>query len=201
MRQFLRLILALALATAGVALLAVMIYTLSVLHDLPQLPDSLSELEPPRQTEILDRFGVTLARIGTTIPVEYEQVSPLFIDALLAAEDTDFFHHHGVDKRSLLRLLIEPLLGRRRTGGSTITQQLVKNMFLTFEKHVDRKLREMLLAAQFEASYDKQDILQAYCNTVNFGSGCLGIESAAREYSASLRPGWIWRRRLHWLPF
>ena len=182
MKHLLRMLLSLSLAAAGLAMLAVLVYTLTALNSLPRLPDSLQDLEPPRQTEILDRHGVTLTRIGTTIPVEYEQVSPLFIDALLAAEDTDFFSHHGVDKRSLLRILIEPLLGRRRTGGSTITQQLVKNMFLTFEKRVDRKLREMLLAAQFEASYDKRDILQAYCNTVNFGSGCLGIESAAREY-------------------
>jgi len=180
--QLARILAALMLALLSLGALLVLVYTGLVYRDLPRLPERLEELDPPRQTVILDRAGRVLARIGTSEPVDLDRISPLFIDALLAAEDSDFHRHHGIDKRSLVRLLLDNLVRGRRIGGSTITQQLVKNHFFSFKKEVDRKLREMLLAAQFESRYGKREILQAYCNTINFGSGCLGVESAAREY-------------------
>lgn len=151
-------------------------------RQLPRLPERLADLEPPRPTVILDRSGRAISQAGRADPVPVERISPLFVEALLATEDDRFFSHRGVEKRSLLRVAVDNLLTGRGGGGSTLTQQLAKNLFFTFEKKVDRKLREMLLAAQMERAYTKDEILQAYCSTVDFGSGCLGVESAAREY-------------------
>lgn len=169
-------------AGTGLVLLAILLYVGSVVDELPYLPAGLAQLEPPSQTRILDRNGLTIAEIGGSDPVTLSQVSPLFIQALLATEDQSFREHHGIDKRALLRVAYYNLARGRRIGGSTITQQLAKNLFLSFEKKVDRKLREMLLAAEMEARYSKDEILEAYCNTVDFGSGSLGVERAAREY-------------------
>lgn len=159
-----------------------LLYTGAVQRQLPQLPERLSDLEPPRPTVILDRSGRVLSQAGRADPVPVDRISPLFVDALLATEDDGYLTHHGIEKRSLLRVAVDNLLHGDGGGGSTLTQQLAKNLFFSFEKKVDRKLREMLLAAQMERSYSKDEILQAYCNTVDFGSGCLGVESAAREY-------------------
>jgi membrane peptidoglycan carboxypeptidase len=162
--------------------MAVLLYAGAVQRELPHLPERLADLEPPRPTVILDRAGRILSQSGRAEPVPLKQVSPLFIEALLATEDDGFFDHHGISKPSLLRVAVDHLRGARAGGGSTLTQQLAKNLFFSFEKKVDRKLREMLLAAQMEQRYSKEEILQAYCSTVDFGSGCLGVEAAAREY-------------------
>jgi len=179
----LRLALYAAMGLLGVALLALLVYTALVQHQLPYLSPRLAELEPPRRTTILDRNGLVISRIGSSLPVPLEQVSPFFVNALLATEDETFMTHHGVQKRALFRALVSQFLpGGRRSGGSTLTQQLAKNMFFTFERKVDRKLREMLLALAMEARYDKREILEAYCNTVDFGAGSMGVEAAAQEY-------------------
>jgi membrane peptidoglycan carboxypeptidase len=169
-------------ASMAVAMLGSLGYIALVVSSLPQLPENLVELDPPGQTVILDRSGIVIARMGSTIPVSLDQISPMFIDALLSTEDADFYKHSGINKKSIIRIVIEHLTARGKGGGSTLTQQLAKNLFFSFEKKVDRKLREMLLTAQLEALYEKDEILQAYCNTVNFGSGSLGIESASWEY-------------------
>jgi membrane peptidoglycan carboxypeptidase len=170
------------MAGLGLLLTALLIYTALVQHQLPYLPEKLGELEPPRRTTILDRNGLVLSRIGSSLPVPLEQISPHFINALLATEDNAFMSHHGVDKTALLRAALSQVLPGRRSGGSTLTQQLAKNMFFTFERKVDRKVREMLLAMTMEARYEKRDILEAYCNTVDFGAGSMGVEAASQEY-------------------
>jgi membrane peptidoglycan carboxypeptidase len=180
--RLLRFIISLAAGLVGVGLLLSLIYVASIMDELPSLPERLSELESAGQTRIVDRNGLTIAETGSGEPVVYQQISPLFIQCLLATEDSRFMEHHGIDKRALLRVVVSNLTAGRRSGGSTLTQQLAKNLFLSFEKKVDRKLREMLLALQMEARYSKQEILTAYCNTVNFGSGCFGVERASREY-------------------
>jgi membrane peptidoglycan carboxypeptidase len=180
--RFLRGVLALLLIAVSLGALGVLFVVLSVERDLPKLPDHLSDLDPPRQMICMDRNGQELFRVGKTMPVPFDRISPLFIQALRAVEDESFFEHHGISKRALVRIALGRLFGGGGGGGSTLTQQLVKNTFLTFDQTVDRKLREMLLAVQLEERYSKEDILQAYCNTVNFGAGCLGIETAAQEY-------------------
>ena len=178
----LRLALYSLMGVLGLGLLVMLGYTALVQHQLPYLPASLSDLEPPRRTTILDRNGLVLSRIGSSLPVPLEQIPPVFVNALLATEDGAFFDHHGVDKPALLRAVVSQLLPGRRSGGSTLTQQLAKNMFFSFEKKVDRKLREMLLTVQMESRYGKRDLLEAYCNTVDFGAGSMGVEAAAQEY-------------------
>ncbi len=101
--------------------------------------------------------------------VRYDQVPRHLIDALIAVEDQRFYFHHGVDLRSLGRALVSTVTGRGIQGGSTITQQLVKNFFLTPERTLKRKFNEMWMALILELRYDKNDILETYLNEVYFG--------------------------------
>lgn len=101
--------------------------------------------------------------------VRYNQVPRHFIDALIAVEDKRFYHHHGIDPKGLLRAVFSTATGRGVQGGSTITQQLVKNFFLTPERTLKRKANEMLMAMLLELHYEKNDILETYLNEVYFG--------------------------------
>jgi 1A family penicillin-binding protein len=109
------------------------------------------------------------------------QVSRSVIDALIATEDRDFYSHNGVSLRGLGRALWNTLTGKTQ-GGSTLTMQLARNLFLTREKTISRKLREMELAKAIEQRYSKDQILLLYLNTVYFGRGAYGIWAAAMEY-------------------
>ncbi|MCB9474260.1 MAG: transglycosylase domain-containing protein [Candidatus Delongbacteria bacterium] len=186
MARWLILILRMGFSLLGVGLAlsvaAALAYTVMVSDELPRLPDHLEDLAPPEQTLLLDRNGLTIDRVGSSVRVPLDQISPNFIEALLATEDRSFRTHHGISKRALLRVAHEMWQGQVQSGGSTLTQQLAKNLFFSFDKRIDRKLKEMLVAFEMESRYSKDDILLAYCNTVSFGSGCLGVESAAQEY-------------------
>jgi len=177
-----RILLSLVGMALALAIFAVLGYTILVSDELPRLPDRLEDLAPPEQTVLLDRNGITIDRVGTSVRVPLDQISPNFIEPLLATEDRSFRSHHGISRRALMRVGMEMLEGDVRSGGSTLTQQLAKNLFFSFDKKIDRKLKEMLVAFQMESRYSKDEILQAYCNTVSFGSGCLGVEAAAQEY-------------------
>lgn len=120
--------------------------------------------------------------------VDYEQLPIELIHALIATEDARYFEHEGVDSRSLLRVLVKSLILQQKGagGGSTITQQLAKNMygrkrygFLTLPVN---KTKEIILASRLEAIYSKEDILTLYLNTVPFGENVLGIEAASHRY-------------------
>ncbi|MCK4562161.1 MAG: penicillin-binding protein, partial [Flavobacteriaceae bacterium] len=120
--------------------------------------------------------------------VEFNQIPKNLINALIAVEDARYFEHEGVDSRSLLRVLFKTILLQQKSagGGSTITQQLAKNMYgrknygpLTMPVN---KLKEVILAHRIENIYSKEDILTLYLNTVPFGENVLGIESAARRF-------------------
>jgi penicillin-binding protein 1A len=105
------------------------------------------------------------------------------IDAVLAAEDSRFYDHRGVDVRAILRAVAaNTRSGEIVEGGSTITQQYVKNTMLTPDQSLDRKVEEALLAMQLERAYSKDRILELYLNTIYFGNGAYGIEAAAAEY-------------------
>ena len=105
------------------------------------------------------------------------------IDAILAVEDADFYHHNGVNVRAIIRALIENVdAGGVEQGGSTITQQLVKNALLTSERDFDRKAKEVALAIRLEQQLTKDQILEKYLNTVYFGSGAYGVQAAAETY-------------------
>ena len=104
-------------------------------------------------------------------------------NAFIAIEDRRFYHHHGVDPIGLIRAVLANVLHRGISqGGSTITQQLAKNLFLTPERHLMRKLQEVVLALWLEHKFTKAEILELYLNRVYFGSGAYGVEAAAQRY-------------------
>lgn len=118
-------------------------------------------------------------------PVELDQISQYVKDATVATEDERFYQHNGVDLMGTARALVNNMLGRSREGGSSITQQLVRNTVLSEEMteiSFKRKIREMVLATRVEEMYDKDDILLMYLNTINYGSGAYGIQAAAERY-------------------
>ncbi|WP_051263073.1 transglycosylase domain-containing protein [Tuberibacillus calidus] len=130
------------------------------------------------EKKVLGKLQTDLIR--TVVPLE--QVSPHFIDALLSTEDELFYEHHGVVPKAVFRAVFQELTNRPIvTGGSTITQQLVKNQILTNEVSFKRKAREILLAMRLENFFDKKDILNAYINIVPFGRNSAGQNVAGIE--------------------
>lgn len=156
-----------------------------IARDLPSI-DTL-DLDPPRMGGLvfLDHEGRTIARRGAGHGREarVEDLPDYLIDAVLAVEDRRFYDHMGIDLRGTTRALIANLrAGRVVQGGSTITQQLAKNLFLTPERTLTRKVQEMLLAFALEARFSKDEILSLYLDRVYFGAGAWGVEAAAQRY-------------------
>ncbi|HAX01316.1 MAG: hypothetical protein A2378_01510 [Candidatus Pacebacteria bacterium RIFOXYB1_FULL_44_10] len=155
-----------------------------VFQDLPS-PRSLLDREPPLTTKIYDRNGVLLYKMykdenRTLVPLNKvpEQVKQAFI----AIEDKSFYSHHGFSLRGIARATLSNAKGERVEGGSTITQQLVKNTLLSPEKTIRRKVRELVLSVMVEASISKDQILEMYFNEVSFGGTLYGVEEASRTY-------------------
>ncbi len=116
-------------------------------------------------------------------PVSLDRVPKALVDAVLDIEDDEFWAHQGLNLRSTLRALVTNVQsGEVRQGGSTITQQLVKNSLLTPEQRVDRKVREAVLAVRLEKEISKEEILERYLNVVYFGNGAYGVQAAAETY-------------------
>ncbi len=129
--------------------------------------------------------GSILTRYGEIkdLPVAIEDLPPHLIYALLATEDRLFYEHHGIDPLGIARAMTANLQkGALVQGGSTITQQLAKNLFLSHERTIRRKIQEALLAVWLEKQLTKDEILAAYLNRAYFGSGAYGVEAAARTY-------------------
>ncbi len=117
------------------------------------------------------------------ITVEYDQLPPVLVQAVLAAEDRTFFEHGGVDPAGIVRALWANFRSDSvQQGGSTITQQYVKNVYLTQERTITRKIKEAALAVKLERELPKQEILTRYLNTIYFGRGAYGVEAASRAY-------------------
>ncbi len=153
------------------------------LKDLPTWDPAA--LQPNNATLIYDVHGNLVTEIGleNRIPVDIGDIPPHVKKAFLAAEDVRFYQHYGVDPRAIARAVWANVTGSfGEQGGSTITQQLVKNCFLSFDKTLKRKIQEAFLAIQVERHYAKDEILQMYLNWVYFGEGAYGIEAAARTY-------------------
>lgn len=139
---------------------------------------------PPVVTLLADD-GTKLARMGVRHPsVSIDDLPPVLIDAVIATEDRRFYSHFGVDVIGLSRAIATNLMrGRLREGGSTITQQLVKNVFLSRKRNLTRKFRELVISLWLEVHFDKRQILEFYFNRVYFGIGARkGIASASRAY-------------------
>ncbi len=137
-------------------------------------------------TTILDRNGKVLYEVygaSTRTDVKFGQVPQNLINATLAAEDANFFNHSGVDPRGIVRALYTDMMHRGTVeGGSTLTQQLVKNTLLTPERSVTRKVQEITLAIEMERRYTKQQIIEMYLNDIYYGQGSYGVGTAAQTY-------------------
>lgn len=145
----------------------------------------LHEWHPYESTRIYDRNGALIANIHgdeDRVVVPLKDISPNIQRAVMAIEDNRFYEHNGVDIRGTLRAASSNFRGEDVQGGSTLTQQLVKNLFLTPERAVTRKIAEALLAMRVERHYDKNKILEMYLNQVYWGNQSYGIEKAARRY-------------------
>ncbi len=116
-------------------------------------------------------------------PVKYEDIPPYVIKAFIAAEDEDFLSHKGINPKAIIRAAINNIReGRIVQGGSTITQQLAKNLFLSHERTFDRKLKEIGYAIKIERAMSKEEITSLYLSSIYFGNGAWGIKAAARNY-------------------
>lgn len=155
-----------------------------VARDLPR-SHALTDRAVQESTKIYDRTGTTLLyEIGEVhrTRVKLADISPHVVHATIAAEDRDFYEHSGIALRGILRSLVRARPGRRLQGGSTITQQLVKNALLTPERTFSRKIREQLLALIVEQTYTKDEIMELYLNEIPYGANAYGVEAAARAY-------------------
>lgn len=115
--------------------------------------------------------------------IPYESLPALYVDAVVAVEDKRFWEHHGIDCLATARALWNDLRARSFIqGGSTITQQLAKNLYFTQEKKLERKIAELFVALRIEDHYTKEEIFELYANTIYFGSGYYGIYDAAMGY-------------------
>ena len=141
------------------------------------------------QRKIFDRTGQILLydvhgeEKRTVIP--FEEIPKNIKNATIALEDDSFYRHYGFRPLSFVRAVVNNTLhGSYAQGGSTITQQVVKNTLLTGEKTITRKLKEIILALKLERKYPKDEILNLYLNQIPYGSGAYGIESAAQTFFA-----------------
>lgn len=177
---------------AGLWVAVFLFFTLLSLGWIGFMP-SFEELENPRSnqaTEVISADGEILGFIGVEnrSDVTYDELSPNLINALIATEDVRFYRHSGIDARSLVRVLFKTLIGRHSSsgGGSTITQQLAKNLFPREHKSglgmVLSKFKEWVVAVKLEHNYSKQEIITMYFNTVDFGSNAYGIKTAAKTF-------------------
>ena len=146
----------------------------------------LTQYSPNISTEILDRNGKHLGYIFKKrhrLYAKYNEIPISVVEGVVAMEDTMFFEHKGVNPDAILRAIIKDIKARKFVeGGSTITQQLIKNMFLSRKKKLSRKLKEVILAYKLEKKLSKEEILERYLNIIAYGNNYLGIKTAAEGY-------------------
>jgi len=154
-----------------------------------KIPDlqSFNERKVIESTKIYDRTGKILLwdihqNIQRTV-VAFDQISRHIKNATVAIEDSSFYQHKGVDLRAIMRaLFVDFITGSAKQGGSTITQQLVKNTFFTREKSLERKIKELILAIKMEKVLSKEEILNLYLNEIPYGGSSYGIEAASQNF-------------------
>jgi penicillin-binding protein 1A len=173
-----------AIALAGIALA---IYAAWLFHDMPDASE-LADYRPPTATRVFAWDGTLIGEFSRErrIFVPYDQIPPQLVQAFLAAEDRNFFQHGGVDPfgmaRAMAKNIVNAAHGRRLEGGSTITQQVAKNVLLGNEATIGRKMKEAILANRLEQSLTKQHILELYLNEIWLGYRSWGVAAAAYNY-------------------
>ncbi len=159
----------------------------AIKDNLPPVTD-IETFRPKLITTVYSESGEVIKEFAEErrIEVPYSEIPDILVKAIVATEDPSFFRHHGIDFRGILRAVKEDffkiLRGRRLEGGSTITQQLARSLFLHREQNIRRKLKEAFLALQIEKHYSKENILELYCNHFELGHGVFGVETAANFY-------------------
>jgi penicillin-binding protein 1A len=186
-----------AVVVLGLSLLAFVSWIfgimMAVASDLPQL-ENRAEFAAAENSVVYDRQGERIATLTNNegrILVESDEIAPVMKEAVVAIEDQRFYEHRGVDFEAIGRALYQDILsGSAAQGGSTITQQFVKNALAAQQdRTILQKLREAALAYQLEREWDKDKILTEYLNSIYFGEGAYGIEAAAQTYFGWNHPG------------
>ncbi len=156
---------------------------------------SFEELENPKSNLAAEIYSADQVILGkyyfeNRSNVGYDELSPNLVEALVATEDARFYDHSGVDLRALMRVVKGVITGNRAGGGSTVTQQLAKNLFpreeLSKVEVIVRKFKEWVIAVKLEYHYTKHEIIAMYFNTVTFGSNSYGIKTASKTYFGKL---------------
>ncbi|MBB6124784.1 penicillin-binding protein 1A [Sphingobium subterraneum] len=176
-----------AVYAAGAFLLFIGLFWLLVARDLPDA-SALASYEPPLPTIVRDVNGEPIHSYARErrVQLQYDDYPPLLIRAYLAAEDKTFFSHHGVDIPGFIGAVFDYVTkigsGERAKGGSTITQQVAKNLLIGDEYSPTRKIKEMILAYRIENALSKQQILELYLNQIFLGRNAYGVQAASRAY-------------------
>ncbi len=186
-KRYLVLISSICAALIGGAVLFVFANVCAYVYLKPALPnvDTLRDVQLQVPLRVYTRDGRLIASIGEQrrIPVRYDQIPKKLVDAFVAAEDDRFFEHHGVDWQGILRAALANLrAGGVRQGGSTITMQVARDVFLSPRRDMKRKLSEIYISLLMEAQYSKEDIFSIYANRTFLGERAYGVGAAAEVY-------------------
>ena len=185
MKKLLVILLKLIAVLFVVGALAVFAIIIKYRLELPNIQSMVEDYKPQMATTIYDKNNnvVDVLEAESRDAVKLEDVSPYVKEAFLAIEDKKFYSHHGLHFKGIIRAALTNFLkGKATQGGSSITQQLAKNAFLTPERTFSRKVKEAILTYQIERTYTKDEILERYLNEIYFGSGSYGIKNAADQY-------------------
>ncbi len=153
--------------------------------ELPNIQSMVEDYKPQMATIIYDKNNNVIDNLSVEARevAKLEDISPYVKEAFLSIEDKQFYSHHGLHFKGIVRAVLTNFLrGKATQGGSSITQQLAKNAFLTPERTFSRKVKEAILTYQIEKTYTKNEILERYLNEIYFGSGSYGIKNAAEQY-------------------
>ena len=166
-----------------VALTAAFIYAY---EEISLDADKLINYKPETSSVILDRNGEKLAYVYKQqhrLYATYDEIPGLLVEGLVAMDDTQFFEHNGVNPDAIIRAIVKDIkAGKFVEGGSTLTQQLIKNKILSNEKKLARKIKEAILAIKIENVLSKEDILERYLNEISYGNNYFGVKTAANGY-------------------
>ncbi len=164
--------------------------------DLPQI-SALDGYAPNTITRVLAADGQTVGEFATErrVVIGYDDISPRFREAILATEDAGFDRHFGLSIPRIISAIITDIVEwRMAQGASTLTQQLARNLFLTPDKSVERKVKELILTIQIEKRYTKREIFTLYCNQIFLGHGAYGWKPRRASTSASAPATSIWKK-------
>ncbi len=184
-KRFLMGCLKLGIIGAGVGALLVGAVVIYFTRQLPDI-ESISTYIPAETTKIYSADGVILAELHqeeNRIRIPIDDISKTLQKTVIAMEDTDFYKHNGINIKGIMRALYRDIIAMAFVeGGSTLTQQLARNLFLEKQKKIERKIKEILMAIEIERKYTKVEILELYLNQVYWGHNAYGIESASQMY-------------------